>query len=64
MDQKISGLILAIFLAIFVLLSGYLISLTGLSIDYFLTINLLPLADGFLSIYFIAGATSKHQPCL
>jgi len=54
MDQKISGLILAIFLAIFVLLSGYLISLTGLSIDYFLTINLLPLADGFLSIYFIA----------
>jgi hypothetical protein len=53
MEQKITGALLSLCLAIFVITSGFLISATGLAIDYFLTINLLPLADGFLSIYFI-----------
>ena len=53
MDQKVFGIILALLLAVFVSISGFLLSLTKLTVEYFLTINLLPLADGFLSAYFI-----------
>jgi hypothetical protein len=53
MDQNITGGILAGVLAILVLISGLLISLTGITIDYFLTINLLPVMNTFLSPYFI-----------
>lgn len=54
MEERTQGIILTILIIVFIVLSGFLFSLTNITIDYFLTINLIPLAGGFLSIEFIS----------
>jgi len=53
MDQTHLGIILATILTILIIVDGFLFNLTGITLDYFLTINLLPTANVFLSAYFI-----------
>jgi len=53
MNQNQIGILLALILAILLAISGFLFKLTGLTIELFLTINVLPIANVFLSVYFI-----------
>ena len=53
MDQNYLGIVLASVLAVLIVICGFLFSLTGLMIDFYLTINFLPIANVFLSTYFI-----------
>ena len=53
MDQNQLGIILAIILALLITITGFLFSLTSITLDFFLTINFLPIANVFLSLYFI-----------
>jgi hypothetical protein len=53
MDEQISVIIFSIILLITTIISGLFFSLTGIKLESFLTINLFPVLDKFLTIEFL-----------
>ena len=53
MEKNILGIILTFLLAMLIIASGFFLNLTNITLASYLTINLFPLLDNFLSPYFI-----------